>query len=215
MRQFWRAWRAWLPGPKHRVARGVAVHGSPGFRRDGDRLADALADCRNLRAWARERGVDLDNHPDSLARLDRALEPSTEDDRRILEMDGGLYLGTTMVRHIPGARWRIWPNGHPVVKLHSGRELDVVAIASNLAGAGESRLAVLYADAAADLTTHLVGHVVLQTLPRPCGRPHATAAAKYARTTGQCARPERHGREVAAGPRFRRNSQDLWIGVPR
>ncbi len=147
MRQFW---RARLPRPRHGFARGVAVWGSPGFRHDGEQLADVLADCRNLRAWARARGVDLDDHPDSLARLDRALEPSTEDDRRILEMDGGLYLGTTMVGHLPGARWHIWSNGHPVVKLDSGRYLDVVAIVNNLADAGESHLAALYTDAAAD-----------------------------------------------------------------
>jgi Family of unknown function (DUF6278) len=71
MRQFW---RAWLPGPRHSFARGVAVWGSPGFRRDGEQLADVLADCHNLRAWARARGVDLDDHPNSLARLDCALE---------------------------------------------------------------------------------------------------------------------------------------------
>jgi hypothetical protein len=140
--------RTWLPGPKHGVARVVAVLGSPGFRRDSEQIADQMADCRNLRAWAGAHGGDLDDGPGSLSWLDRALDPLSEADRRLLQVEGGLYLGTVMVGHLAGARWHIWPNGHPVVKLGSGHELDVVAIVGNPAGAGQSRLAALYTDAA-------------------------------------------------------------------
>jgi hypothetical protein len=145
MRQFW---RQWLPGPKHGMASGVAVHGSPGFRKDSARLTDLLADCRKLRAWAGERAVGLDDSPDSLATLDRALRPMGEDARLVLGNDCALYLGTVIVRHQPHARWRVWPNGHPVVRLASGRELDVVAAIHDRAQAGQLDLAALYDDAA-------------------------------------------------------------------
>jgi SAM-dependent methyltransferase len=39
-----------------------------------------------------------------------------------------------IVATIAGARWRLWPNGHPVVRLASGRDLDVAAMASDPAG---------------------------------------------------------------------------------
>jgi hypothetical protein len=147
MSQFW---RQWLPGPKHGVARGIAVHGSPGFQRDAERLADLLADCRKLRAWARDHSVDLDDTPGSLAALDEGLSPLTGETRRLLETDGGLYLGTVLVRHVHQGRWQVWPNGHPVVRLPSGRDLDVVAIVSDDARAGQPGLAALYADAIGD-----------------------------------------------------------------
>jgi hypothetical protein len=145
-----KSWRSWLPGAKNGTARGVAVWGSPGFRHDGEQIADLLAHCRSLRPRAAAHGVTLDGDPDSLAALDRFLDPMTQNDRHALQIDGGLYLGTAMVRHLPGVRWHLWPNGHPVVKLASGREVDVVAIVRDLADAGQLRLAALYADAAAD-----------------------------------------------------------------
>jgi len=141
-------WRQWLRSPKHGLARGVVVHGSPGFQNNTARLNDALADCRKLRAWAQERDVNLDDGPDSLPGLDRALDAAGEDALRALDLDCGLYVGTVIVRHQAGARWRVWPNGHPVVRLVSGRELDVVAAASDLLPDGKSSLATLYADAA-------------------------------------------------------------------
>jgi uncharacterized protein DUF6278 len=58
-----------------------------------------------------------------------------------------------MVRHLPGARWHIWPNGHPVVKLASGREADVEAIVSDLAYADQTRLTALFADSGLDLNS--------------------------------------------------------------
>ena len=150
MSQFW---RQWLPGPRHGLARGIAVHGSPGFQKDAGRLADHLADCRKLRAWAQDHSVDLDGTPGSLAVLDDALCPLTSETRRLLESDGGLYLGTVLVRHLHQARWQVWPNGHPVVRLPSGRNLDVVAAVSDGAQAGQSGLAAHYADAIAERPT--------------------------------------------------------------
>ena len=146
MRQFW---RQWVPDPKHGLARGVVVHGSPGFRKDDAQLTSLLADCRQLRAWAAERKITLDDSPDSLAALDHALSPASEDRRRgQLANDCGLYLGTVIVHHRPDARWHVWPNGHPVVRLAPGREVDVVAAVQNRADTGQLNLAALYGDAA-------------------------------------------------------------------
>lgn len=143
MRQFWRR----LSSPKHGMARGVAVHGSPGFRNDFARLAYLLADCRDLRAWAEQHEVTPDGSPGSLAALDRILSLASEDVRQGLENDCGLYLGTVIVQHQPRARWLIWPNGHPVVQLATGRELDVINAVHAEAHTGQSRLADLYAGA--------------------------------------------------------------------
>jgi hypothetical protein len=150
MSQFW---RRWLPGPKHGPGRGIVVHGSPGFRKDAERLTDLLGDCRNLRAWARDHGVGLDDTPGSLDALDDALGPLTGETRRLLETDGGLYLGTVLVRQLRQARWQVWPNGHPVVRLPSGRDLDVVAAVSDGARAVRPGLAAHYADATAEHAT--------------------------------------------------------------
>jgi hypothetical protein len=143
-------WREWLPGPKHGLARGIVVYGSPGFQKDAGRLADHLADCRKLRAWARVRNIDLDDTPGSLAALDAALSPLTRETRQLLEADGGLYLGTVLVRHLHQALWQVWPNGHPVVRLPSGRDLDVVAVVHEGARAGRPDLTAHYADAIAN-----------------------------------------------------------------
>jgi hypothetical protein len=145
MRQFW---RRWLRSPKYGLARGVAVHGSSGFQKDSARLTDLLTDCPKLRAWAQNHEISLNESPDSLTALDRVLDPASKDMRRALANDCGLYLGTVIVRHQPHARWHVWPNGLPVVRLASGQELDTVAAVHDLGHAGQSHLATLYADAA-------------------------------------------------------------------
>jgi hypothetical protein len=61
----------------------------------------------------------------------------------------GLFLGTVIVSTIHGAHWRLWPNGHPVVRLASGRDLDVIALANDRLRSGQPRLAAVYNDAAA------------------------------------------------------------------
>ena len=62
--------------------------------------------------------------------------------------DAGLYLGTVVVRTVPGARWEIWPNGQPVVRLDSGREIDVVEAGQAWAASGAPELSQLYAEVA-------------------------------------------------------------------
>jgi hypothetical protein len=52
------------------------------------------------------------------------------------------------VRAVPGAVWEIWPNGRPVVRLASGRELDVVEAGRGWARDGAPELCHVYAEAA-------------------------------------------------------------------
>jgi Family of unknown function (DUF6278) len=146
-------WRRWLPGPKHGLARGVMIYGAP--RPPGpEQLRDSLGQCESLRAWARLQGLELDPVPEDLTLLDEAI------DRAIAEYgphapmspegnDAGLFLGTVIVSAIHGAHWRLWPNGHPVVRLASGRDLDVVALGHDRVHTGQPRLADVYTDAAA------------------------------------------------------------------
>jgi hypothetical protein len=55
-----------------------------------------------------------------------------------------------IITSVPGARWQVWPNGHAVVSLSSGRALDVVAMAHDRVNQGAPLLASAYADAVAD-----------------------------------------------------------------
>lgn len=147
---------------KYGPARGVAVMGSgegndtvvrvpvePGEESAAQGLADLLAECELLRSQAAEHGVELDDSTRSLEAIDQLL-PRWRDDPDGLEWlgnDAGLYLGTVMVRTVPGARWKLWPDGHPVVRLASGREFDVVEAGRTWAQGGTPELSQCYAEA--------------------------------------------------------------------
>jgi hypothetical protein len=60
----------------------------------------------------------------------------------------GLFLGTVIAAGVPGACWKLWPNGHPVIRLADGRDLDVVALACERISNDSPALADVYADAA-------------------------------------------------------------------
>jgi Family of unknown function (DUF6278) len=149
-------WRRWVPGTKHGLARGVAVYGVP--RRPGPgRLDELLGRCEQLRAFARAHGFELDGSPEDLAVLDWAIDEAVAvADRELggrsrvvaIGTEAGLFLGSVVVVTVADARWRLWPNGHPVVRLASGRDLDVAAVASDRVSEGGPRLADVYADAA-------------------------------------------------------------------
>ena len=141
-------WRRWWPGAKHGIARGAGVWGSPGFRKDPEQLADLLADCRKLQAWAEEHGVHLDGSPESLSALDETLDRfADQKTTNALTNEAGRYLGTVLIRHDDHARWRVWPNGHPVVRMPSGHDLDVVAIVNDASRSGKLGLAKHFANA--------------------------------------------------------------------
>ena len=129
------------------MARGVAVYRSPGPENGCARTAMArtLARCVRLRAWAEERGVVLDDSPESLAELDRRRGDGSEFDR--LRADLALYLGTVIVAHVASAHWHARPNGHPVVRLRDGTELDVVALVADTRTDAGSTLMAIYQDA--------------------------------------------------------------------
>jgi hypothetical protein len=133
---------------KRGPARGVAVFSDSESDREG--VAELLSECELLRSQAQRAGVELDDSAGSLEALDQLL-PRWRDDEESLHWlgnDAGLYLGTVIVRTVPGAFWEIWPNGQPVVRLTSGREIDVVASGHDWAASGVPELSQLYAEVA-------------------------------------------------------------------
>ncbi|MFE4370362.1 DUF6278 family protein [Streptomyces sp. NPDC056835] len=117
---------------------------------DPEGVAELLAECELLRARAGQNGLELDDSPASLEALDQ-LPPHWRDDPEELPWlgnDAGLYLGTVIVRTVPGAVWHIWPGGHPVVRLVSGREIQVVESGLDWAATGAPELSQVYAEAA-------------------------------------------------------------------
>ncbi|MFQ6148315.1 DUF6278 family protein [Streptomyces seoulensis] len=133
-------------GPSLGVAVGVAGEDPPG---PGD-LADLLSAYELLRAQAAEADVRLDESAASLEALDQMLPGWRDDAEKVSDLgnDVGLYLGTVVVRTVPGAVWELWPNGHPVVRLASGREVDVVEAGLAWADTGVPELSQLYAEVA-------------------------------------------------------------------
>ncbi|MFF4754534.1 DUF6278 family protein [Streptomyces sp. NPDC002514] len=117
---------------------------------DPEGLAELLSECDLLRSQALREEVRLDDSVASLEALDQVL-PRWRDDPEALAWlgnDAGLYLGTVLVRTVPGAHWVIRPGGQPVVRLASGREFDVVADGQEWAANGVPELSQLYAEVA-------------------------------------------------------------------
>ncbi|MER6242715.1 DUF6278 family protein [Streptomyces griseorubiginosus] len=122
---------------------------NPGTR-DAEGIAELLAECELLRSHASRSGVELDDTEASLEALDQ-LVPGWRDDEDVLLWlgnDAGLYLGTVIVRTVPGADWDLRSDGQPVIRLESGREFDVVAAGHEWAGSGVPELSQLYAEVA-------------------------------------------------------------------
>ncbi|MFG2770981.1 DUF6278 family protein [Streptomyces sp. NPDC048350] len=120
------------------------------FDRDPEGVGELLAECELLRARVQDAGVTLDDTPRSLAALDQ-LPPRWRDDPEELPWlgnDAGLYLGTVIVRNVPGAAWQVWPGGQPVVRLASGREINVVEAGLDWAMTGSPQLSQVYGEAA-------------------------------------------------------------------
>jgi hypothetical protein len=126
-------------------------HGVPSAREaplhPGD-LDELLSECALLREQAGAAGVLLDDTPDSLHRLDQLLPRWHEDPEREswLGNDAGLYLGTVIVRTVRGSTWQLARDGSPMVRLPSGREVEVLAIGSSWAAEGAPELGAVYAE---------------------------------------------------------------------
>jgi hypothetical protein len=119
---------------------------------DPEGVAELLSECELLRDHAERAGVELDDTAESLAALDQ-LSPLWRDDAEAanwLGSDAGLYLGTVLVRTVPGASWQLWPTGQPVVRLPSGMDVDVLEEGRAWADTGTPELAQLYAELSDD-----------------------------------------------------------------
>jgi len=115
---------------------------------DPESAAQLLSECELLRDHAERAGVELDDTAESLSALDQLL-PRWREDPEVspwLGSDAGLYLGTVIVRTVPGAGWQLRPDGQPVVRLPSGRELDVLEEGASWAETGTPELSQLYAE---------------------------------------------------------------------
>ena len=132
-------------GPKYGVARSVAVFGPPGDKV----VTDGLGPSAQFQAWAAGRGLAVTPVPDVLPAVEAHLnEWAGSTMGPALGNEVGLLLGAVMVENVPGASWVVWPNGHPVVRLATGRDVDVVAeVGLRLAGSGPG-LVTLYERAA-------------------------------------------------------------------
>ncbi|MEU9114369.1 DUF6278 family protein [Streptomyces sp. NPDC048483] len=117
---------------------------------DPESVVELLSECELLRAQAAAEGVELDDSVGSLEALDQ-VQPVWRDDPEVVSWlgnDAGLYLGTVLVRTVRGAVWHVWPDGQPVVRLASGREIDVVEAGHEWADGGAPELSQVYAEAA-------------------------------------------------------------------
>lgn len=125
-------------------------NGDAALPADPEGVAALLSECELLRSQAARAGVRLDDTPASLEALDQ-LVPRWRDDAETLPRlghDAGLYLGTVVVRTVPGAAWRIPADGEPVVLLASGRKIEVADAGQGWAASGVPELSQLYAEIA-------------------------------------------------------------------
>ncbi|WP_411142146.1 DUF6278 family protein [Streptomyces sp. x-80] len=132
------------PDADRRVSLAESVRADPGS------VVELLSECELLRAQAADSGVELDDSVRSLEELDQ-LQPVWRDDPEVLPWlgnDAGLYLGTVLVRTVRGAVWQVRQDGRPVVRLASGREVDVVAAGQDWADVGAPELSQEYAEVA-------------------------------------------------------------------
>jgi hypothetical protein len=120
---------------------------------DPHTMNDHFGRCEELRSWARMRGFVLSGIPEDLELLDQAIDERPVGEFNapwfLAESEIGLFLGTVIIASLAGARWHLWPNGHPVIRLPSGRDLDVVAMGSARVSKGAPRLTDAFADAVA------------------------------------------------------------------
>ncbi|MER6199242.1 DUF6278 family protein [Streptomyces sp. NPDC001586] len=116
---------------------------------DPEGVAELFSECEMLRVQARAAGLELDESRGSLESLDQLMPRWRRDPEVVpwLGNDAGFYLGTVIVRTIPGAGWQVWPNGQPVILLASGRELNVIESGVSWAMTGSPELSQAYAEA--------------------------------------------------------------------
>jgi hypothetical protein len=137
-------------GPKHGIARGVAVFGSA--TSEGIKIIDGpLADSVRLKSWSLAHGVVLDDDSQGLDALDTHLDEWSADPSHHelfgLANEVGIHLGNVIVKSVKGAHWKVWPNGHPVILFASESEMDVIAKVSERLLSSGSSLPSIYTSA--------------------------------------------------------------------
>ncbi|CAM5703969.1 putative protein OS=Streptomyces alboniger OX=132473 GN=CP975_29705 PE=4 SV=1 [Streptomyces alboniger] len=134
---------------RHSGAETTGAGLADAFEANPEGVAALLSECELLRSQAAVAGLELDDSPASLSALDQLL-PRWRDNPELLPWlgnDAGLYLGSVVVRTVPGAAWHVWPGGSPAVRLTSGREIAVVEAGLDWAVHGAPELSQVYAEA--------------------------------------------------------------------
>ncbi|MBY6438135.1 hypothetical protein HQ602_17310 [Rhodococcus kroppenstedtii] len=119
--------RALRVGPRYGVARGMALYGPA--PRDHVNASWSILQPEKLSRWLGDRGERCDASMDTLVTVERLLPLALEDDDLgpMSAVEVALLLGQVLVSTAPDARWAVWPNGHPVVRVgHS--DVDVVQL---------------------------------------------------------------------------------------
>jgi Family of unknown function (DUF6278) len=142
------AWQRRRSRSDHNVAKELVVFGNPVFQ-DPKKLNEVLFAHDDVLRWARERDVSLSNEPDALVTLDGVLDKWASDSTigPDLANEVGVYLGNIIVGNVRGARWTVLLNGHPVVGLASGRQIDVTELVDQRLRRGGRSLPDIYSDA--------------------------------------------------------------------
>ncbi|MET9696278.1 DUF6278 family protein [Streptomyces sp. NPDC006529] len=132
---------------RHETEHGEAL--AAALSDDPEGVGEMFAECELLRAQARAAGLELDGTPASLEALDQLMPRWRRDPESVpwLGNDAGFYLGTVIIKTLSGCGWQVWPNGQPVIRLASGRELNVVECGVSWAVTGSPELSQTYAEA--------------------------------------------------------------------
>ncbi|MFF5443954.1 DUF6278 family protein [Streptomyces sp. NPDC012888] len=132
---------------RHETGQGAAL--ATVLADDPEGVAEMFAECEMLRVQARADGLELDESPASLEALDQLMPRWRRDPEATpwLGNDAGFYLGTVIIRTVPGACWQVRPSGQPVIRLASGRELNVVEAGVSWAMTGSPELCQAHAEA--------------------------------------------------------------------
>lgn len=132
---------------RHEADRGAGL--AAALAEDPEGVNEMFSECEMLRVQARAAGLELDESPASLDSLDQLMPRWRRDPEAVpwLGNDAGFYLGTVIIRTIPGAGWQVWPNGQPMIRLASGRELNVIESGVSWAMTGSPELCQAYAEA--------------------------------------------------------------------
>ncbi|MEV6581814.1 DUF6278 family protein [Streptomyces sp. NPDC051582] len=132
---------------RHETERGAGL--AAALADDPEGVNELFSECEMLRVHARAAGLELDESPASLEALDQLMPRWRRDPEVVpwLGNDAGFYLGTVIVRTKLGSAWQVWPNGQPVIRLASGRELNVVESGVSWAMTGSPELSQAYAEA--------------------------------------------------------------------